>query len=459
MTKLTVPQGAALSIGAVLGTGVIGLPAMASQTAGPASLIAWLGLVILSVPLAATFAALGARYPDTGGVATYARRAFGARAAAVVGWSFYFAVPVGAPAAALFAGQYVQNAVGGGAGTVYGTSAALIAAVVCANMFGLRVSGRLQLGLGALLVGLILLATVVSLPHARAANLHPFAPHGWLAVGSAATILVWSFAGWEATTSLAAEFRNPARDLPRVTAVAVAVIGVLYLGVATASILVLGPSGRSSAPLAELLARGTGGPVRPLAAVAAVLLTFGTMNAYFAGSARLGAALGRDGALPVWLARGGCAGEVPRRSLSVVGGLAAASMAVVGVTGLGSRPLILLTTGCFVLVYVLGTAAAVRLLPRGAWSRRAAVVALVCSCLLLVLTGAYIVWPLLLSGAALVYLRLRRGRAAGVPATAAVATAAATATVAAATVATAAAATAAAATAAAQAATAARPPV
>src|SRR5690349_17043462 len=109
---MNVPQGAALSIGAVLGTGVIALPALAAQSAGPASLIAWAVLVALSVPLAATFAALGARYPDAGGVATYARNAFGHRAAAVVGWSFYFAVPVGAPAAALFGGEYVAAALG-----------------------------------------------------------------------------------------------------------------------------------------------------------------------------------------------------------------------------------------------------------------------------------------------------------------------------------------------------------
>ena len=85
---LTVLQGAALYIGAVLGTGVIALPALAAKVAGPASLLAWLGLVVLSAPLAATFAALGARHPDAGGVATYARRAFGARASALVGWCF-----------------------------------------------------------------------------------------------------------------------------------------------------------------------------------------------------------------------------------------------------------------------------------------------------------------------------------------------------------------------------------
>ena len=95
-------QGTALSAGAVIGTGVISMPALAAAVAGPASLLAWLALVVLSAPLAWTFAALGARHPDGGGVATYVRLAFGARAAAAVGWIFYFAVPLGAPAAAAF---------------------------------------------------------------------------------------------------------------------------------------------------------------------------------------------------------------------------------------------------------------------------------------------------------------------------------------------------------------------
>ena len=69
---------------------------------------------------------------------------------------------------------------------------------------------------------------------------------------------------------------------------------------------------------------GFGDAARPVTAVVAVLLSVGAINAYFAGGARLGAALARDGSLPVWLARGSTAGEVPRRSLAVValGGLA-----------------------------------------------------------------------------------------------------------------------------------------
>ena len=407
--SLTVAQGAALYVGAVLGTGVVALPALAADAAGPASLVAWLALVALSVPLAATFAALGARYPDAGGVSTYVRYAFGGRTSAVVGWCFYFAVPVGAPAAALFAGAYTADVLGGGHTTATATAFALMLVVTAANMGGLRVSGRLQLGLAGLLVTLLLVATLTSLPHAKLSNLTPFAPHGWLAVAPAAALLVWSFAGWEAITHLAADFRKPGRDLPRAATVAVVVVGVLYLGIAGATVLVLGAAaGTSPAPLADLLAIGVGGPARLLAALAAVLLTLGTMNAYYAGAAKLGAALGRDGALPGWLAAGSEAGEVPRRSLAVVSGSAAVALAVVTVAGVGVRPLVLLTTGCFVLVYALGTAAAIRLLPAGSAARRMAFVALVAVAALLAATGVYLLWPLLLAGVALAYQRFIR---------------------------------------------------
>ncbi|WUH99773.1 amino acid permease [Spirillospora sp. NBC_00431] len=405
---LTFGQGTAMYVGAVLGTGVIALPALAAGAAGPASLLAWLALVIMSVPLAATFAALGARHPDAGGVSTYARLAFGERAAAMVGWCFYFAIPPGAPAAALFGGAYVAAAAGGGTATTFATAAGLMAVVTVTNMAGVRVSGKLQLILAALLVTLLLVSVVLSLPGARWGNLTPFAPHGWTAIGSAAALLVWSFAGWEAITHLAAEFRRPDRDLPRATAAAVVVVGVLYLLVAFAIITVLGPAAATQdAPLGELMAQGLGGGARWPAAVAALLLTMGTMNAYYASAAKLGAALGRDGALPSWLARGSVAGQVPRRSLATASALSFAALAVVAVTGLGPEPLVLLTTGSFVTVYAIGVAAAIRLLPRRTLARASAFAALFAVAALLLMTGRYLIWPAAMTAAALTYLHVR----------------------------------------------------
>jgi amino acid efflux transporter len=409
VARLSVSQGAAISIGAVLGTGVISLPAIAAGIAGPASLVSWLALIVLSVPLAATFGALGARYPDAGGVSTYVRTAFGPRAAAIVGWSFYLAVPVGAAPAAMFGGAYVTAAFGGGFHTTVATAACCIVAVTLANLGGVRVSGRVQQVLAGMLILLLVTATITSLPHARLANLHPFAPHGWLAIGPAAAVLVWGFAGWEAVTSLAADYRDPARDIPRATAAAIAIVGVLYLAVAAASVLVLGPAGETNAaPLAELLAVGVGGQVKVITAVAALVMTLGTMNAYFAGAAKLGAALGRDGALPEWFARGSSAGEVPRRSLLVFATLGVLALTVAATTHAGLRSFVLLTTGSFVLVYALGMAAALRLLPRGTWAWRGAAIALVSVVVLLFMTGIYMLWTVGVAIAALLYVG-RRG--------------------------------------------------
>lgn len=402
---LTWLQGTALYIGAVLGTGVIALPALAANAAGPASLLAWLALVLLSIPLAATFSALGARYPDSGGVATCVERAFGPYPAAVVGWCFLFAVPVGGPAAALFAGAYVQAAVGGGGSTAMLTAFALVLGVALVNWFGVTVSGKVQVFVAGLLIAFLVTAVCASFPHLQLQNLHPFAPHGWLAVGSAAGLLVWSFAGWEAMTYLAAEFRQPARDMPRAAAAAVVVIGVLYFAVAAATILMLGPlAGSTAAPLSLLLA-GIGGPVKLLAAVAALLLTAGTMNAYFAGAAKLGAALGRDGALPGWFAHGSEAGGIPRRTMVVLAGSTTSVLIATALAHVSVEALVLMTTGAFVVVYILGTAAALRLLPAGTWSRRAAFVALIFDILLLATTGVYLLWSVGVACCSVIYLQ------------------------------------------------------
>jgi amino acid efflux transporter len=405
MTKqqsgLSVAQGTALSVGAVLGTGVISMPALAAAVAGPASLVAWLALILLSAPLAWTFAALGARHPDGGGVSTYVRLAFGPRASAAVGWCFYFAIPLGAPPACSFAGGYVADVLGGGQATRVATFLVIVGAVFVMNWFGLRISGRVQLVLTGVLAALLLVTVIAALPHAHRANLTPFAPHGWSGVGAAAAVLVWGFAGWEAVSSLSAEYRNPRRDVPRATGVAVLVVGALYLAVAVTSVLVLGPAlAGSPAPLADLLATGVGGPVRVITAIVAVLLTVGAVNAYLAGGSRLGAALARDGALPARLT------GTPRRSLCLIG---VGSLVAIALP-LSTNSALLLVTGCFTLVYVLGTAAALRLLPRG-WSWAGAAVSFVAVLALLVLNGKPALFSLVVGAAAIVY-QSRRAKAA-----------------------------------------------
>lgn len=397
-------QGAALTLGALLGTGVISLPALAAEAAGPASLVAWAALLLVSVALAASFTALGSRFPDGGGVTTYVRRAFGDGASTAVGWAFFLTIPLGAPVAAGFAAHYVADALGRGRGTALLVTTLILVAVTLVNWLGIEASARTQLVIAGVLATVMVVVIVLSLPHARADNLTPFAPHGVAGVGKAAAMLVWAFVGWEIMASLSGRYHTPGRDIARAAAGALGVVTVLYVGIAFCTVAVLGPApGR--APLSDLLATAVGEGARPVMAVVAVLLTVATINTYFAGAAEMGASLARDGSLPAFLAVRAGPGTVPRRALAVVAALGLVTTAVLAVLEQDTDTTLLFTTGTFSLVYLAGTAAAFRLL-RG-WGRVAAVVSVVASAGLVAMTGWVVLVPAAVGVLGVVWVRSR----------------------------------------------------
>jgi amino acid efflux transporter len=384
-------QGAALTLGALIGTGIISLPALAAEAAGPASLVAWGAMLLVSVAFAAAFTALGSRFPDGGGVTTYVRRAFGDSASTAVGWAFYLTIPLGAPTAAGFAAHYVSDALGRGRGTALLVAALIIALVAAVNWFGIEASARSQLVIAAVLAALLVLVILLALPHARSGNLTPFAPHGAGGVAEAAGILLWAFVGWEIMASLSGRYHSPGRDIARAAATALVVVSVLYVGIAFCTVAVLGPD-PGPAPLSDLLVVALGESARPAMSVVAVLLTVATINTYFAGAAELGASLARDGSLPAWLAVRSGPGGVPRRALAVVPVLGLVTIAVMAVVGLDTDATLLVATATFGLTYLAATAAAVRLLE--GWGRVAGVVSVLASAGLVAVTGWRVLVPM-----------------------------------------------------------------
>ncbi|GAA4608821.1 amino acid permease [Actinoallomurus liliacearum] len=413
--RLGTAQGTALFVGAVLGPGVLALPHLAAAAAGPASILAWAALLVLSAPVALTFAALGSRYPDGGGVATFAGRAFGPRIAAIVGWWFYGIVPVGTLAGALIGGDYVTSAVGVGRPWAVVVAVVLLAAAFATNHGGLRMSGRVQVVLVSGLAALLTTAIVTAGPRLSWGNLAPFAPHGALGVVHAAGVLFFAFAGWEAASHLSGEFADPRRSMLRATTLTLLIVGVLYLGLVVTVLGVLGGRAATSpVPLALLLQEGIGAGARTATGVVAVILSFIAVNTYIAGGARLGAALARDGALPAPLAKGAVAGQVPHRSLVLLAALTALVTAVAVPYGLGLDTLMRATAACLAAVTVVGTASAVRLLPRGdRRGRTLAAAATVFTGLVLLSCGAYLLLPVALAAGAVLAVRRRIAKPSG----------------------------------------------
>jgi len=404
--SLGVVRGAALYVGALVGPGLLLVPALAVQAGGPASIIAWGALLVLSAPLAITFAALGVRHPVAGGVSAYAREGFGAHGAAVTGGWFICAAFLGGPAVALIGGYYVADLTGSGTAVAAAVGLAMFATVLVANACGLRVSSGFQLGLVSVLIVVLAIAISVALPSHAADNWHPFAPHGWWAVGTAANILVWLFVGWEAVAQLAGDFRRPDRDLPRAMALAFAIVSVLYVGLAVATIGVTSGT-NSRVPLADLIAVGFGHAGRDATAVLAVALTMGTMNVYLGGVSKLIASLASERALPSWLA-GDIHRSVPRRPLLLIGveGTLVLALLIAGFSS--TAELVRATSACFIAVYVIVLASAVRILEgRG---RVLALVTLALTVVLAVFSSWYLLVPAVAGTVALAVRRSLRPR-------------------------------------------------
>jgi amino acid efflux transporter len=399
--SLGVTRGTALYVGALVGPGVLLVPSLAAEAAGPASIVAWAALLVLAAPLAITFAILGVRHPVGGGVSVYVREGIGDGAAAATGACFLTAVVIGGPAVALVGGFYVADLTGSGTVVAVAAAAAMFALVLCANAFGVRVSSGVQLALSAVLVLVIALAVGVALPSRAGDNWTPFAPHGWWSIGTAASILVWLFIGWEAMAQLVGDFRDPGRDLPRAVALAFVVVTLLYVGLAVATVTVTAGSG-STVPLADLLEVGLGEAGRSGTVVLAVALTMGTMNVYIGGAAKLAAALARERALPAWLARD--AGDVPRRPLFVLALAGAVLLPPLADGLLHADDLVRATSACFITVYVLALGSAVRILHGR--PRAAAAIALAMTTVVAAFSSTYLLVP---AAAAAVALAFRRG--------------------------------------------------
>jgi amino acid efflux transporter len=408
--RRTIGLGSAVALysGAVLGTGILVLPTIAAETAGPASLIAWIGLSLLSLPLALTFAALARRQPVAGGFSAYIVRAFGRRWGAVAGWLFLAQVPTGTAFVGFLAASYLAAPFGLGRDAQFAIALIFIGLAYGLNLLGLRLVGVVQtvatVGVLALVIGVVFAAN----RDVRADAFVPFAPLGLSAVGLAAVQIFWAFVGWEAITPLAEEFRSPDRDLRRASVISVGVVAVLYLALAlvTVGTHAYGAAAGGLPPFALMAQRTFGSGALLVVGIAGGVLAFTPLNAYVAGTSRLAYSLARSGDLPTWVGALHPRTRVPHHALI---GLAVACLAATALTYAGrirAADLLPLSTSSFIATYVLSMAAAVRLL-RGRESLVAAVGLTACL-VVLAFVGAILAWLAAVALAAALYAGRRR---------------------------------------------------
>ncbi|HEV8548916.1 MAG TPA: APC family permease, partial [Polyangiaceae bacterium] len=300
---LTTFDAICLGVNAVVGSGVYLFPGKLSTALGPASVGAWLLTGLLCLPLALTFARLGASEERTGGPFRYAERAFGDGIAFVVGWLAWVTSLISWAAVASALPAYLAPfAPGVSTGrAAQAVSAGVVLLLAALNVIGVKPGARVMDLLTVLKLLPLACFVLLGLPAVSPAHFAQVSPHGFGALPGMALMTLFAYQGFEVVGVPSGEVHEPRRVVPRAVMVALLFPAVLYALVQFVFIGVGAPEG--DAPLvaaAERFLGPWGGALLGLGGLVSML-------GYSAGTAlctpRYLQALADENLVPAWLAR------------------------------------------------------------------------------------------------------------------------------------------------------------
>ena len=272
-------QGTGMMLSIVLGAGLLALPGLAAESAGPAALTIWLVCAFVSIPLLYVFAVVGRDHPDAGGIAAVIKKAFGITGYAPATLLFLGAVAVGLPSIALVGGQYAQASLGISA---HIAAVFLIVGAMALNLLSSRLVNLMSSGLSIAVIAVLLVLAIAGwlavTPEWADATTFT-APS--LSVFSATFMMVFfAFTGWEVASNLAGEFRNPKRDFPLAMALSFIVAVALYLMLAVI-VVAAGAKAATEAPFTVIMMQGYGMLAAHFVSGVAIILILPTFRQRF----------------------------------------------------------------------------------------------------------------------------------------------------------------------------------
>ncbi len=295
-------------IGTILGAGIYVLVGKVAGSAGMHAPVAFLVASLLAAFSAFSYAELASRFPLSAGEAVYVQQGLGRRhLSLLVG---LFIVTMGTVSCATMIHGFV-----GYLGVFFDlprlpVMVAMVLVLGAVAVWGIGESVWLASAITVIeLFGLLLVLWVSrgvwdDLP-AHAPQLMPgWDGSAWLGVLLGAFLAFYAFIGFEDIVNVAEEVRGAPRNVPRAVLLALVTTTVLYLAVATASVLAVSPAALSAsdAPLALVYERATGQAPMAIAVISLFSVINGALIQLIMGS-RVLYGLSSQGWLPRILAR------------------------------------------------------------------------------------------------------------------------------------------------------------
>jgi APA family basic amino acid/polyamine antiporter len=352
----------ALGVGAVIGAGIFVMTGRAAREDAGAAIVISYAVAGLGCSLAALcYAEFASLAPVAGSAYTYAYATLGEGFAWIIGWDLILEYAMGcATVASGWSGhfdEFLRASLGWQVPTAIATdpfsapgawlnlpAVLIMAAVTAVLVVGIRESATVNTALVLLKVGVVLFVVVVGWAYVDAQNWFgvpvdqreipadpaqkwgllgllglnhwlvglddgvrsPFVPYGLSGLMLGASIVFFSFIGFDSISTHAEEARRPQRDVPIAILTSLALCTVLYVGVAAVLTgLTPYPQLNTQAAVATAFTDLAAREQSPALGVAAVLIALGALAGItsvllvsFLSQARIFLAMARDGLLP-----------------------------------------------------------------------------------------------------------------------------------------------------------------
>ena len=283
-----------ITINAIMGTGIFFLVAIGAREAGPASLLSWLLISIVSIYIAACFGELTSMFPKSGGIYEFCKQAYGKFPSFMIGWTSIIAGNITIAMLIVGAIQYllpknlpwVQIPI----------SLAFIFAFNYIAFRGMKISAVMLIAFAFITIGTLLGIIVPGLFRFSIENFTPFFALGASNVFLAIFFISETFFGWETATFLAEETKDGKRVMPRALVTGTIIIALISLALVVASLSVIHwkTFGYVDAPLKELAFVMFGSFGKDIFTILVYLSIIGSVAGWIVASPRLILAMSRD---------------------------------------------------------------------------------------------------------------------------------------------------------------------
>lgn len=304
----------AIAIGAMVGSGIFILPALAYNIAGETIVFAFFLAGILVLPAALSKAEMATAMPQDGGTYLYIERGMGPLLGTIAGLGTWFSLSFKGALALVGGVPYLIYLYGGELPLSIEAIAIIVAILlIILNIVGSDITSQFQVGIVAVMMVILAVFVAYGIPGIDFSNTSgAFDPRasGSLSLLEATGAIYVSYAGVTKVASVAEEVENPSKNIPLGMLGSLFIVGAMYVlivfvligvlprsdgGSTLGSIAIPGAEDAVVAQAAEIL---MGWPGVVAVTAAAMLALISTANAGILSASRYPFAMARDKLAP-----------------------------------------------------------------------------------------------------------------------------------------------------------------